>query len=1458
MNCYDPYQYFEVQHTPCLILTVRVLRARNVTLGFRDYYDTPDPYINLVMRSSPEGRKSTTVKEDEPNPEWDESFTFFVNFTQANVLEISLMEYNLLWYHQVVGTVHFDLIHINQMDVFQYETFVFNDVTEVDIEFKLEFDRYPTLRYSLCLSDAEKQFIERRKAKAMEGVCNLIGEEDGPVNINEVPTVAVLGSGGGFRAMTAYSGVVKALKESGVLDCVTYACGLSGSSWLLSTLYSHPKWPNVDMAEFQEEMKQNIDKRLLRFFTPATMYKYTSYLVKKRREKQPVSFTDIFGRMVGETLLSGRMNATLTDQRETIKDGDIPMPLYTCVHVKKDVPARQFQEWVEFSPYEIGMPKYGTFMDSELFGSKFFMGKLVKKFDEQPLHFLQGIWGSAFCILFKRLLEDNRRLDPAEMMRREMGEQMLREEIGQELDEARGESSSDCSDDEIDFDSQSSIDSDAGATTGEENFRKESSVESTSSLDSQNSQDFNRVSNERRSSSQSLPTVEESNPNAQDKNGLVFNNPANDDEEEGKSGNESDMEDDEDEEDDELFKSCRFENRKGSVEMRKIEKMKQGSEELESQAPGNKLLDVVAENNDESEDAKKSVRWGACPTRGNVSKEKREAFRRASSSMRKSRSGSKSYWQQYLKSMVESKWELFSTRRGRAAVIHNFMRGLSLQQTYPLSPFTPVEKRVKEGDEFDGIFEMHPTSVKHLYMVDAGLTFNSPYPLVLRPQRQVDVILSFDFSARPSDQHQPFKELLLAEKWARLNRLPFPPIDASVFDREGMKELYIFRHPTDPHCPVVLHFVLINKDFRHYKKPGVPRETKEEFDFADFDIFDNPKAPYSTFNFTYSHENFERLSKLTEFNTLLHIEEIKQVIRDVVRLKREGPPRIPIQSKDIKLLHMKSVQEYRKLKKFISRMESRSSISTPFGTPGVQASPSTNPFFSDLKQDKLSRSSTCSSEQRHWPDRLSESHNSGLNSHRSSRNRGRRSPLSSTSSCDSVFGTPPQDQVPTFGAPGQPHNLQRQSSRGVPSNVDSSHVTGQKNSNSRQMPLFGSSAAETGILSNSCPQSSVMRDVTDSRSHPENGRHEAVPVVTATTTPAQNFDMLDSGTSLVLDDQSPFSCPSSLSPSTPHAIPSPNEAPKSPAGSSPKLKMPPLLPPPNVAQTLSSSSGSSKSFTPTSTPSTAQNTPKPKSKKELPPNPFFVNAHFMRSAYNSSSSSEGGDSEDKGKNYRLTTGSSYRRSKPSPLANGLPSHSSANTERSESNTSASSSENNHITRGSPAGLSTFHSRNLESHPELVYESSPSQTESVEGTNTQTSVTSQEPSTASPTSDDFSLAPEAFKLDGTPVTDRAQAKMFYEEAKKKRALFRRQSTVSSLNSISLEDRCQSQEVGEQDIQRASSGDSVTEIRPVASDGHHLFQDAFHSCDEGAPTSVTKEDVISMEISNLSQFQAVGSP
>ena len=49
---------------------------------------------------------------------------------------------------------------------------------------------------------------------------------------------------------------------------------------------------------------------------------------------------------------------------------------------------------------------------------------------------------------------------------------------------------------------------------------------------------------------------------------------------------------------------------------------------------------------------------------------------------------------------------------------------------------------------------------KRIYLVDSGLVFNSPYPPLLRPQRNVDIFISFDFSAREKDIEMPFKVFL--------------------------------------------------------------------------------------------------------------------------------------------------------------------------------------------------------------------------------------------------------------------------------------------------------------------------------------------------------------------------------------------------------------------------------------------------------------------------------------------------------------------------------------------------------------------------------------------------------------------------------------------------------------------------------------------------------------------------
>lgn len=73
----------------------------------------------------------------------------------------------------------------------------------------------------------------------------------------------------------------------------------------------------------------------------------------------------------------------------------------------------------------------------------------------------------------------------------------------------------------------------------------------------------------------------------------------------------------------------------------------------------------------------------------------------------------------------------------------------------------------------------------------------------------------------------------------------------------------------------------------------MPRTTQEEKDFGDFDIFDDPERPYSTFNFRYEHVAFSRLARLAEFNTLLHVDDVKREIRNCIRSRRRHSIRRP-------------------------------------------------------------------------------------------------------------------------------------------------------------------------------------------------------------------------------------------------------------------------------------------------------------------------------------------------------------------------------------------------------------------------------------------------------------------------------------------------------------------------------------------------------------------------------------
>ena len=61
-----------------------------------------------------------------------------------------------------------------------------------------------------------------------------------------------------------------------------------------------------------------------------------------------------------------------------------------------------------------------------------------------------------------------------------------------------------------------------------------------------------------------------------------------------------------------------------------------------------------------------------------------------------------------------------------------------------------VEEEVETADE-------SALTSRGIYLVDSGLVLNSPYPPLLRPERGVDVFLSFGFSVRKRDVEFPFE-----------------------------------------------------------------------------------------------------------------------------------------------------------------------------------------------------------------------------------------------------------------------------------------------------------------------------------------------------------------------------------------------------------------------------------------------------------------------------------------------------------------------------------------------------------------------------------------------------------------------------------------------------------------------------------------------------------------------------
>uniref|UniRef100_A0A8D0G6A0 PLA2c domain-containing protein n=1 Tax=Sphenodon punctatus TaxID=8508 RepID=A0A8D0G6A0_SPHPU len=207
---------------------------------------------------------------------------------------------------------------------------------------------------------------------------------------DNVPGIAVLGSGGGLRAMIALQGTLRELENQNLLGIVKYLCGVSGSTWCMSYLYKDEDWPKK-LPTLEDGLCEKLAGGSWK------MSKVLDALGAAVDEDDEYSLTDFWAYAIIYEVLN-ELDETLLSEQASEK-GKAPYPIYAAVDGKRLTEASKTSKeiWFEFTPHEAGFPSPGGFVSTTHFGSEFENAELKKKNKEKNICYLRGLWGSALA-----------------------------------------------------------------------------------------------------------------------------------------------------------------------------------------------------------------------------------------------------------------------------------------------------------------------------------------------------------------------------------------------------------------------------------------------------------------------------------------------------------------------------------------------------------------------------------------------------------------------------------------------------------------------------------------------------------------------------------------------------------------------------------------------------------------------------------------------------------------------------------------------------------------------------------------------------------------------------------------------------------------------------------------------------------------------------------------------------
>lgn len=296
------------------------------------------------------------------------------------------------------------------------------------------------VRIGDTLCGDELRFREERKRHIVMPFARYLDLNEKDINPDDIPTIAMCGSGGGLRALVAGTSSFYSAQKAGLFDIVTYSAGVSGSCWMQTLFYS--SLAQQDFSKMLKHIKHRVSVHVahplpaLKLATQAPTNKFVlSGFVEKLKsdasfEGSSFGLVDIYSLLLtlrlmvphGDLDVQGS-DLKLSNQRVFTDNGKYPMPIYTAVRheipideeEKKESPSNEalkekikekakkesWFQWFESTPYEFGCEEVGGWSGTWAMGRPFKGGRnqildTGIALPEYRVSLLLGIWSSAF------------------------------------------------------------------------------------------------------------------------------------------------------------------------------------------------------------------------------------------------------------------------------------------------------------------------------------------------------------------------------------------------------------------------------------------------------------------------------------------------------------------------------------------------------------------------------------------------------------------------------------------------------------------------------------------------------------------------------------------------------------------------------------------------------------------------------------------------------------------------------------------------------------------------------------------------------------------------------------------------------------------------------------------------------------------------------------------------------